>query len=107
MNDNELEPWVIVLGDDDQRRLAMWRLAGTDQPALALFSAAAQAEQYAAAHLQRPWHVTQPPRTSLLKIMIECFRQQVELAVLNPTDTSAQSIFKLRDVLRAARQELA
>lgn len=107
MNENELQPWVIVLGQADQQSLAMWRLSETDQPALALFSAAAHAEKYATDHIEQSWQVTQPARTTLLSIMIECYRQQVELAVLNPTEASAQRIFNLRDVLRAARQELA
>lgn len=107
MNDNELEPWVILLGKTEDRTLAMWRLSETDQPALALFSTAGHAQRYAAAHSDQTWQVTQPARTALLGIMIECYRQQVELAVLNPTEASAERIFKLRDVLRAARQELA
>ena len=107
MNDNELQPWLIVLEEAGERSLAMWRLSETDQPALALFSTAAHAEKYAEAHIEQAWQATQPSRTALLSIMIDCYRQQVALAVLNPTTASAQRIFNLRDVLRAARQELA
>lgn len=107
MNDNELQPWVVVLEDAQERSLAMWRLSDTQQPALALFSSAALAESYAAKHVDSNWQVTQPARTALLGLMIECYRQDIQLAVLNPAETSAQRIFNLREVLRAARQELA
>jgi hypothetical protein len=107
MNENELEPWLIVLGDDQHGTLAMWRVSETEQPALALFSSAELAEGYANAHHSGAWHVTQPQRTALLRLMIECYQQQVTLAVLDPTQGTARSIFNLRDVLRAARQELA
>jgi hypothetical protein len=107
MNDNELQPWVVAVGDAEERSLAMWRLSETEQPALALFSSAGLAEAYAAKHVASCWQVAQPARSALLGVMIECYRQGVRLAVLNPAETSAQRIFNLRDVLRAARQELA
>ena len=106
MNANELQPWIIVLDSPDQQSLAMWRLSESDQPALALFTSAAQAEGYAMANASDAWSVQQPARPALLRIMIECFRQHVELAVLDPDQATARRIFKLRDVLRAAREEL-
>lgn len=107
MNENELQPWIVVQGDADTRTLAMWRLSELGQPALALFSDAPHAEHYATAHISDHWEVSQPARAVLLRIMIECFQQQIELAVLDPDQDTARRIFKLRDVLKAARQELS
>lgn len=106
MNENELQPWLIVQGQGDARSLAMWRLSDLDQPALALFSDAARAERYATAHIAIHWEVSQPARAALLHIMIECFQQQIKLAVLDPDQETARRVFNLRDVLKAARDEL-
>lgn len=126
MNENELQPWIVVLGSPArnalaqnslaeqslaeqslaEQSLALWRLSETDQPALALFTSAAQAERYALVNASAAWSVQQPARSALLRIMIECFRQDVQLAVLDPDQATARRIFNLRDVLRAARDEL-
>ena len=106
MNDSELEPWIVILGDAAEHSLAMWRLSGAEQPALALFSSAAHAQRYAQANANPPWSVQQPARAALVGIMIECYRQQIELAVLDPDQETARRVFKLRDVLRAVRAEL-
>lgn len=106
MPENELSPWVVVHGQDEARSLAMWRLADVDEPALALFSDSTRAEEYATTHIRGDWRVTQPARSALLGIMIECYQQQVRLAVLDPDEAGARRIFKLRDVLKAAREEL-
>jgi hypothetical protein len=106
MNDSELEPWVVVLGDAEDHALAMWRVSETQQPALALFSSQVHAQRYAAANASPPWSAEQPARATLIGIMIACYRQGIELAVLDPDRETARRIFQLRDVLRAARAEL-
>ena len=107
MNENELQPWIVVLDGPAEQSLAMWRLAESDQPALALFTTAALAERYALQNANAAWSVQQPARPALLQIMIACFQQRVELAVLDPDQATARRIFNLRDVLRAAREELS
>lgn len=106
MNEHEIEPWVIVAECDDDQSLAMWRLSENDQPSLALFSSAELAQGYARAQVAAPWKITQPSRSDLLRVMIECYRKKIELAVLDPDGTTAKRIFMLRDVLKAARDEM-
>ena len=106
MNEHEIEPWIVVQEPDSESQLAMWRLSDHDSPSLALFSSRAKAETYAFSHAGDSWQVTQPARNILLGIMIECFQKQIEYAVLDPDGKSAKRIFKLREVLKAAREEL-
>jgi hypothetical protein len=106
MNEQEIQPWVVIVESAGDRTLALWQLSETEQPALALFSSAVQAQKYAAEHSGNDWQVNQPERSALLAIMIQCFQQQIELAVLDPDGATAKRIFKLRDVLRAARDEM-
>lgn len=106
MNENEIQPWLVVIGSSAATRLAMWQIGETQKPALALFSNSERATQYAIAHIDEEFQVTQPARTALLTIMIECYRGQMEHAVLDPDSSSAKRVFVLRDVLKAAREEL-
>ena len=105
MNENELQPWVVVTQDDSGTSLAMWQIKETGQPALTLFSTQALADNYAAS-INRASSVMMPTRPVLLNIMIECYQQGIALAVLDPTEATARKIFNLADVLRAAREEL-
>jgi hypothetical protein len=113
MNESELQPWLAILGDGSGRCPALWRVAETGQAALALFSTAEKAERYAGAAVEanaaaeaRGGSAEQPTRLQLVAILIECYRQNVELAVLDPDAYTARSIFKLADLLRAARTQL-
>lgn len=106
MNEQEIQPWLVVIGEQAETRLALWRISECKEPALALFSSSERASQYAAAHIGGKYMVTQPARTALLSIMIKCFRENMEHAVLDPDSLSAKRIFVIRDVLRAAREEL-
>lgn len=133
----ELEPWLVVLGEGDQSSLAMWQLSGEQltsnqanplisllnppapatqsleaQPAaaqltVALFSSEQRASDYADKCCSGTSRIVQVDRTRFLSLMVDCFRQGIRYATLNPGDSTAQSLFVLRDVLSAAKRELA
>ena len=115
MNQHELQPWIVCLhapqsdpfAPANAHSLAMWRLNDNDEPALALFSEQTSAEVYARQLGEQAYQVLQPTRTAMLSIMIECFQGNIMLAVLDPNATTARRIFKLRDVLKAAKGELS
>lgn len=107
----ELEPWLVVLGPVTECSLAMWRLADDKLPAdrqmtVTLFSTEQRANDYAEKCCQEPRKVIQVDRTRFLSLMVDCFRQGIRYATLNPGDSTAQSLFVLRDVLSAAKREL-
>ena len=107
----ELAPWLVVLGRDAEGSLAMWRLADEKLPAaeqltVALFSTEQRANDYAAKYCGASQRVVQVDRTRFLSLMVDCFRQGIRYATLNPGDSAAQSLFVLRDVLSAAKREL-
>ncbi len=108
----ELEPWLVILGDAAHGSLAMWRLADEKLPreeqlTVALFSTESRANDYAEKCCEGPHCVMQVDRTRFLSLMVDCFRQGIRYATLNPGDSTAQSLFVLRDVLSAAKRELS
>jgi len=126
----ELEPWLVVLGEAEQSSLAMWQLTveqltggqlmpldallnklQTPEPisqlTVALFSSEQRASDYADKCCSGITRVVQVDRTRFLSLMVDCFRQGIRYATLNPGDSTAQSLFVLRDVLSAAKQELS
>ncbi len=117
----ELAPWLVVLGDVVEApqagsishgTLAMWRLSDEKLPAnaqltVALFSTEQRANDYAEKCCEAPGRVIQVDRTRFLSLMVDCFRQGIRYATLNPGDSTAQSLFVLRDVLSAAKRELS
>lgn len=107
----ELDPWLVVLGEPADGSLAMWRLADEKLPAeeqltVALFSTCERATDYAAKCIDAPSRIVQVDRMRFLSLMVDCFRQGIRYATLNPGDSTAQSLFVLRDVLKAARKDL-
>jgi len=102
----DLAPWIVTTHEGSAQHLALWQLADSSQMAIALFSTRDKALLYAAGLSGSESQVAQPDRHALLRILIECFQRQVELAVLDPDSHGAQKIFPLREVLRAAREEL-
>lgn len=111
-NSVELDPWLVVLGDAAEGSLAMWRLADEQLPAdaqltVALFSTEQRANDYAEKCCDAPSRVVQVDRTRFLSLMVDCFRQGIRYSTLNPGDSTAQSLFVLRDVLSAAKRELS
>lgn len=108
----ELDPWLVVLGEAANGSLAMWRLgderlSADEQLTVALFSTEQRANDYAEKCCQAPRRVVQVDRTRFLSLMVDCFRQGIRYATLNPGDSTAQSLFVLRDVLGAAKRELS
>ncbi len=90
----------------------MWQLASPrpDEQAqltLAIFSTEQKASDYAVNSCSSPWRVIQVARTQFLSLIVDCFRQGIRYATLNPGESTAQSVFVLRDVLLAAKRELA
>ena len=111
-NGVELDPWLVVLGSAAEGSLAMWRLADEKLPAdeqitVALFSTEQRANDYAEKCCDAPCRVIQVDRTRFLSLMVDCFRQGIRYATLNPGDSTAQSLFVLRDVLSAAKREFS
>lgn len=111
LNAAELDPWLIVLGEASKGSLAMWRLADAKVPpdeqlTVALFSTEQRATDYAEKCCYAPSRVIQVDRTRFLGLMVDCFRQGIRYATLNPGDSTAQSLFVLRDVLSAAKRGL-
>jgi hypothetical protein len=104
---NELEPWLILLGEGTEGSLALWRLSSNDALTVALFSSRDRALEYANQFCGNQNQIVQVERTRFLALMVDCFRQGIRYATLNPGDRSAQSVFVLRDVLVAARQTLS
>jgi hypothetical protein len=117
---NELEPWLVVLGDDTNSSLAMWQLSGVPQAAapslpadlvsqlsVAIFSSQIKASDYAGRCCREPARVLQLDQTRFLRLMVDCFRRGIRYATLNPGDQTAQSVFVLRDVLKAAKDRFS
>ena len=117
INANELEPWLVVLGESENGSLAMWQLTGevstrlnlppAAQLTVAIFSSEQRARDYADQCCSGASRIVQVDRTRFLSLMVDCFRQGIRYATLNPGDSTAQSLFVLRDVLSAAKQELS
>ncbi len=115
-NSGEIEPWLVVLGESEQGSLAMWRLSGEmatrlnlapgAERTLAMFSTEQHASDYADKNCSGTKRIVQVDRTRLLSVMVDCFRQGIRYATLNPGDSTAHSLFVLRDVLSAAKREL-
>ena len=115
-NPGEIEPWLVVLGESEDASLAMWRLtdevtarlnlAPGAELTLAMFSTEQRASDYADKNCSGTKRIVQVDRTRLLSLMVDCFRQGIRYATLNPGDSSAHSLFVLRDVLSAAKREL-
>ncbi len=118
----ELEPWLVVLGEEDDASLALWQLEGIQSGAVidaerkehaerplsvAIFSDQPKAVDYAEKCCRVPARTIQVDQTRFLSLMVDCFRQGIRYATLNPGDQTAHSVFVLRDVLRAAKDQLA
>jgi hypothetical protein len=103
----ELEPWIIVSGDE---QVAVWRIQDNQQDsqrdALALFSDRDYAQSYAQNHCCEPWRVVQCSDTHLIRLLADSFQQGIVLATLNPGETTTSQVFVLRDVLKAAKAQL-
>ncbi len=102
MIEHEIEPWIVSLNGN---QIAMWQLNEPQAAALAFFSERSRAEEYARGLNAAESVVLQPSRRELLGLMIQCYQQQILYAVLDPDTQSARRIFKLREVLKAAKDK--
>ncbi|GIW98044.1 MAG: hypothetical protein KatS3mg111_1377 [Pirellulaceae bacterium] len=102
----ELHPWILAYGTGESQ-IALWQVQQIQQRAVAIFSEASLAEEYARREQLNDYHLLRPPRDQLIRLFIASLRQGIELAVLDPQRDRAQTLFRLRDVLRAAREQLS
>ena len=103
----ELEPWLVVLGEAEDMSLALWQLGDIqaravndvdhgDRPlSVAIFSDQPKAIDYAVKCCRSPARTIQVDQTRFLSLMVDCFRQGIRYATLNPDDQTAQSVFVL------------
>ncbi len=113
----ELDPWLVVLGDDVNASLALWQLGDAQASApsekgecslsVAIFSDQPKALNYSQQCCQGPARTIQVSQTRFLSLMVDCFRQGIRYATLNPGNQTAHSVFVLRDVLKAAKGQLS
>lgn len=94
------------MGEPANARLATWRIEQADSDGLAIFSSASQAERYAESFCTAPWRVFQPERAALIRLLIDCYQAGIRQLVLDPGNDTAQHIFLLAEVLKAARESL-
>ena len=103
---DELNPWLVVLGDSADTSLALWRIDEKQLMALALFSSQPLAQQYASNHCQEPFRVEQFDTAQLVRILIRCHQSGIRYAALDPTDRDAPRLFIVSQVLRSVKEQL-
>ncbi|MCR9293607.1 MAG: hypothetical protein NXI32_12865 [bacterium] len=101
---NELQPWLIILGDPPETQLALWWIQDQNMPSLALFSSEEQAAEYASRNCAEPQMIQQYAGTQLTQILVDCYREGIQYAALNPDQNGVQQVFPLKHVLQAARE---
>lgn len=106
MSELELDPWIVAVASGDEPVAALWRLEQNQASALALFSNEESANRYALANVTGHARAWQPSRRELVQVMIDCFRQGIQFAALDPDSSCARRVFDLRQVLLAAKREL-
>ena len=102
----ELEPWIVVSNHGGENSIQLWAIAGTEQQAFAIFSNESGAQEYADAIGLSEYQLLQLDQSKLLKTMIDCYRNKIEFAALNPTQQKTSKLFKIKDVLAAAKDQL-
>lgn len=105
-NPDELQPWVILEGDSDSTRLALWRMEQDDAEAIALFSDEQLAKSYAEENCGPSFNVRRLERIAMVRVFADAYRSGIQYATLNPTSQNARQIFIIKDVLAAARTDL-
>ncbi|MFK7736856.1 MAG: hypothetical protein AB8B50_12550 [Pirellulaceae bacterium] len=104
-NGVELQPWVVLFEGESDSQVALWRIEGQNAEAIAAFSSAELADSYAG-KLGAGHSVQRCDETTLLKILMGAHRSEIEFVALNPSESKAAKIFKVRDVLLAARERM-
>lgn len=102
----ELEPWILILGEAPETSIATWSPDDSASPAIALFSTRARADSYAEQHCPDAFSSVQLQRPELLQVLIDAYRNEMRHAVLDPSATQAGQLFRLDQVLKAAKEEL-
>lgn len=107
----ELTPWIIITGEGEDAAVALWGInapegGGEAVESLAIFADGVDAKAYAQENCTQSWRTAQLDRPALLKLLVDCFRQGIKYATLNPESSSARRVFVIRDVLKAAKTEL-
>ena len=102
----ELEPWILILGEAPETSVATWSPDGSSSPAIALFSTRVKAEAYAEQHCADVYSSVQLQRPELLQVLIDAYRNEMRHAVLDPGASQAGQLFRLEQVLKAAKEEL-
>lgn len=112
----ELEPWVILLGEDADLTLQLWRvdlaktshLVGAEDTRLsiAMFTDREAANEFAMAHSQSPWKLQKMAGTALVQLLSTCYQDGIRYIALNPTASEARQVFVIRDILKSALAKL-
>lgn len=102
----ELDPWIVAIENSEGSTAALWRLEQNQASTLAVFSSQETANRYILANIASSARAWQPSRHELVQVMIDCFRQGIRFAALDPDSASARRVFDLREVLSAAKREL-
>lgn len=102
----ELSPWVIIRGEGQNASLALWNIAESSSPSLAIFSEQAKAEAYDSSVDNEAGRIVQLEGLKLVQLLADCYTHGIKYASLDPSQTSARQVFVLQDVLRAAQANL-
>lgn len=103
---DELQPWFILTGENSDASVTLWRLEQNEEPCVALFSNEESAAGYAESFCQPEFMIKQFDRPAMLRIFVEAFKSGIEHAALDPQASTTRRIFRLRDVLKAAKSQL-
>ena len=104
----DLEPWLVLITPDNssETELALWHPENQSSQALAVFSSEERALVYGN-DLDVSFRVTQFKEEALIRVLIACVQREIQYAALDPGSSESRTLFDLREVLRAARDQLA
>ncbi|MEM8733223.1 MAG: hypothetical protein AAGG44_03315 [Planctomycetota bacterium] len=108
MTSMELEPWIVLVGSESEAQPALWKVSGQANPAIAFFSSEAAASSYAMEAFDgaQVTSLKHCDRTGMLRLLIECHKQNIELVALDPRQGETKKVFQIAEVLKAAREQL-
>ncbi len=107
MMEHELEPWILLTELSGVTQPAFWQVSQGQAASLALFSTAERAQAYAAALVCDNFRVNQPSRVTLISLLVECYKQGIRIAVLDPDASAAKRVFDIQQILKAAKVSFA
>lgn len=103
----ELEPWIVVANVAGDTVLQLWEVTELNEKALAIFSEEQLANDYAQATKLDDFQVLRFDQASMLKALIQCYSDGIKYLALNPSQSDVAKMFVVKDVLRAAKQQLS